>query len=411
MTEFNQIPFGDLAEFRNGLNFSADQYGSGVKFIGVADFKDYFVPQYDQLGEIVSGDLIKQSNLLKDGDILFVRSNGNKNLVGRSLYIKNLKENVVYSGFCIRARPDQDKINSLYLAYFCKSDAFRQRVANAAGGANIQNLSQPVLAKCPIPVPSSEAQEKIVDILSAYDDLIENNKRRIGLLEELAQITYEEWFVRFKFPGYEAVSIDPVGGLPKGWKKSKLSDTCHLIMGQSPKSEFYNTDGDGLPFHQGVTDYGDRFPANTCWSTQGSRYAEKGDVLFSVRAPVGRLNIALGKMILGRGLSAIRHKQNAQGFLYCLLKKQFFEEDVMGSGAIFNSVTKNDMMKIDVIQPDNITLSRFIDITNTIDREIEVLHFENVRLREARDILLPRLMTGVIDVESYDPAQLLKEAA
>lgn len=121
---------------------------------------------------------------MKDGDILFVRSNGNKNLVGRSMYIKNLKEDVVYSGFCIRARPDQDKINSLYLAYFCKSDAFRQRVANAAGGANIQNLSQPVLAKCPIPVPPPKIQARIIQILSTYDDLLENNLKRINLTKQ-----------------------------------------------------------------------------------------------------------------------------------------------------------------------------------------------------------------------------------
>jgi len=116
-------------------------------------------------------------------------------------------------------------------------------------------------------------------------------------------------------------------------------------------------------------------------------------------------------MILGRGLAAIRHKENAQGFLYCLLKKQFFEEDMMGGGAIFNSVTKNDMHRIEVVAPSPAILNDFNQIVEATDRQIEILHFQNVRLREARDILLPRLMTGVIDAESYDPAQLLKEAA
>ncbi|MXS84148.1 restriction endonuclease subunit S [Nitrosomonas oligotropha] len=116
-------------------------------------------------------------------------------------------------------------------------------------------------------------------------------------------------------------------------------------------------------------------------------------------------------MILGRGLAAVRHKQDAQGFLYCLLKKQFFEEDMMGGGAIFNSVTKNDMHRIDVVTPSFVILSQFNQLINAVDREVEILHYQNVRLREARDILLPRLMTGVIDVESYNPADLLKEVA
>lgn len=186
---------------------------------------------------------------------------------------------------------------------------------------------------------------------------------------------------------------------------------CEITMGQSPKSEFYNSEGKGLPFHQGVKDYGDRFPTNTCWSTSGSRCAEHGDVLFSVRAPVGRLNIALEKMILGRGLAALRHNQNAQGFLYCSLKKLFFEEDMIGGGAIFNSVTKNDMHRIDIVEPSSVVLEKFNPLVEAADREIELLHIQNSRLREARDILLPRLMTGKIDVESYNPADLLKEVA
>lgn len=278
-------------------------------------------------------------------------------------------------------------------------------------GATVDRIPLTQVPKFKVHLPPLPAQKKIARILSSYDRLIENNLKRIKLLEEMAQITYEEWFVRLRFPGHEATSINPKTGLPEGWSKTRLGEMCTLTMGQSPKSEFYNFEGKGLPFHQGVKDYGERFPTNACWSTSGSRYAERGDILFSVRAPVGRLNIALEKMILGRGLAAIRHKENAQGFLYCLLKKQFFEEDMMGGGAIFNSVTKNDMHRIEVVAPSPAILNDFNQIVEATDRQIEILHCQNVRLREARDILLPRLMTGVIDVESYDPAQLLKEAA
>ena len=280
-----------------------------------------------------------------------------------------------------------------------------------AMGAGQPNLSPKDIGSANIPYPPLPIQQKIAGILSAYDDLIENNLKRIKLLEELAQITYEEWFVRLRFPGHESTPISSETKLPEGWEIKKLGDSCSLTMGQSPKSEFYNFESKGLPFHQGVKDFGTRFPSNACWSTAGSRTAKEGDILFSVRAPVGRLNISLEKIILGRGLAAIGHNQNCQAFLYCQLKNKFFEENMMGGGAIFNSVTKNDMIRIELIAPDNKTLQQFEEIGASIAAEVKCLHSQNVRLREARDILLPRLMTGMIDVEQYDPTQLLQEVA
>src|SRR4029077_19757019 len=154
-------------------------------------------------------------------------------------------------------------------------------------------------------------------ILSAYDDLIENNLRRIRILEEMARSIYREWFVSFRFPGHEnAKRVDsPLGPIPEGWEVKKLGDVCQLTMGQSPKSEFYNKSGEGRPFHQGVTDFGERFPTDRLFCTARGRIAEAGDILFSVRAPVGRMNIADKKIIIGRGLSAIRHIASHQAFL------------------------------------------------------------------------------------------------
>lgn len=298
-----------------------------------------------------------------------------------------------------------------FLKYSLFPDTMKQYFQLIASGAAQGKLGLYKIKKTRIPLPPLPIQKKIAEILSAYDDLIETNLKQIKLLEEMSQITYEEWFVRMRFPGYEMTQLALSTGLPEGWKRAKLGDICNLIMGQSPKSEFYNTEKKGLPFHQGVTGYGERFPTNTCWSTDGTRYAEHGDILFSVRAPVGRLNIALDKIILGRGLAGIRHKRNSQGFLYCLLKKHFYKDNMMGSGAIFNAVTKNDMLGIEVIEPNTEILDRFNIIVSAADREIEILHLQNIYLNEARDILLPRLLTGMIDAETYDPAELLKEHA
>jgi len=330
------------------------------------------------------------------GDVL-VNSTGTGTL-GRTAFVKKLPiETTTVDTHVTIVRPNK-LVDNRFLGY---NLGFQEpQIENYAKGAtNQQELGRDDLGLLKIHLPPLPTQRKIAKILSAYDDLIENNLKRIKLLEEMAQKTYEEWFVRMKFPGHENAVFDKENGLPEGWKKVKLGEVCILTMGQSPKSEFYNTEKKGLPFHQGVKDYGNRFPTNTMWSTNGNRVAEKGTVLFSVRAPVGRLNIALEKIILGRGLASISYKNNWNGFLYYQLKQIFFEDNLMGGGAIFNSVTKNDMLRIELIEGDEETMKRFNKIAEPIDKNIENLHTQNQRLKEARDILLPRLMTGMIDVE------------
>mgnify|MGYP005846187371 CR=1 FL=1 len=296
-------------------------------------------------------------------------------------------------------RTNSELADPTFVYYQLSKDDFFDFMMAGANGTKMPRGNKKAIPEYKINLPPLPTQRRIASILSAYDDLIENNLKRIKLLEEMAQITYEKWFVRMKFPGHETAVFDEETGLPEGWRKVKLGEVCELTMGQSPKSEYYNSEKKGLPFHQGVKDYGDRFPTNTMWSTNGNRIADKGTVLFSVRAPVGRLNIALEKIILGRGLASISHKNNWNGFIYYQLKQIFFEDNLMGGGAIFNSVTKNDMLRIELIEGNNSVMERFNRVVKPIDTNIVNLHTQNQRLKEARDILLPRLMTGMIDVE------------
>ena len=113
-----------------------------------------------------------------------------------------------------------------------------------------------------------------------------------------------------------------LGLIPQGWEVKQLGEMCHVIMGLSPKSEFYNETGEGLSFHQGVTDFGERFPTDRVYCTVQKRVAEADDILFSVRAPVGRINIANKKIVIGRGLSAIRSKNGNQAFLLQTIERQ-----------------------------------------------------------------------------------------
>ena len=214
----------------------------------------------------------------------------------------------------------------------------------------------------------------------------------------MARAIYREWFVEFLSPGHDKIPrvASPLGDIPQGWEVKKLKDVCHLTMGQSPKSEFYNQIGEGQPFHQGVTDFGDRFPTDRLFCTVEGRVAEAGDILFSVRAPVGRMNIADKRIVLGRGLSAIRHNEGHQAFLWEQLRNRFSKDDMMGNGAIFAAVTKGDMQGIELVCPPSALVGAAAKYFEPINSQIGALTKEIHNLRCTRDLLLPRLLSGQV---------------
>ena len=173
-------------------------------------------------------------------------------------------------------------------------------------------------------------------------------------------------------------------------------------MGQSPKSEFYNETGEGLPFHQGVTDFGQRFPTDRVYCTVQKRIAEAGDILFSVRAPVGRINVANKKIVIGRGLSAIRSKSGDQAFVLQQLKDKFQEEDTIGSGTIYNAITKADLLGVQLLEPIGSIVAKFEEAAEPISLELANLTMKDTNLRQTRDHLLPKLISGEIDVSELD---------
>ena len=299
---------------------------------------------------------------------------------------------------------DRKCFDPMYVFYLLRFITPQIQTISGGSGSGKAILNKSSFEQIEAKVHALPIQRKIAAILSAYDDLIENNTRRIKILEEMAEMMYCEWFVNFRFPGHENVRMvdSEMGMIPEGWKVEKLSDGCHIIMGQSPKSEFYNTMGEGLPFHQGVTDFGERFPVDRVYCTVHNRIAERGDILFSVRAPVGRFNIANKKIVIGRGLCAIRSNNNCQYFVFHQLKELFREEDTMGGGTVFKAVTKEDIHGIKILMPDGNTIKRFEEIAQPIGSEVETLTDKNTNLRRTRDLLLPKLISGEIDVENLD---------
>ena len=285
-------------------------------------------------------------------------------------------------------------LNIRYLCYALNQQL--RLLKTMSSGSTTKFLTLGMLHGLDIPLPSIKVQEQIVYVLAAYDDLIENNQKQIKLLEEAAQRLYKEWFVDLRFSGHETTSI--TGGVPDGWETKTLTDIASVIMGQSPKSEFYNQDGKGLPFHQGVGSYGTRFVIDNTYSTSYTRIAEADSILFSVRAPVGRLNMTKNKVVIGRGLAAINHRAGMQSYLFYLLKERFFKDDIIGNGAIFASISKDELLGQKFVVPGDDLVAKFNGIVSDIDKKIAGLADQITLLTEARDRLLPKLMNGEIEV-------------
>jgi len=343
---------------------------------------------------------------LKCGDIVY----GRRGDIGRQALIRSGQNGWLCGTGCLRISLGDSVIEPTFLHYYLRQESAISWISGQAVGATMPNLNTGILRSVPVHVPPLPTQRRIAGILSTYDDLIENNQRRIRILEDMARSLYREWFVHFRYSGHESVPLvdSPLGPIPQGWEVKKLRDVCNLTMGTSPKSEFYNEAGDGLPFHQGVTNFGARFPTDRLFCTVESRIAEAGDILFSVRAPVGRMNITDKKIIIGRGLSAIHHKAGHQAFLWEQLRAKFTEEDMMGNGAIFASVTKDDMQGIELLCPTEQFIKAATRYFKPLHAEIEVLIKQTANLCRTRDLLLPRLLSGQINVDATET--LIEEA-
>ena len=289
-----------------------------------------------------------------------------------------------------------DCLDYRYLYYWFLWAGKRGELEQYFTGSTIKHMPGEKLKSIVIDMPPLNTQRYIASILSAYDNLIENNQKQIKLLEEAAQRLYKEWFIDLRFPGWENTKI--VDGVPEGWEKLPLSSFADIVMGQSPKSEFYNTTHDGIPFHQGVGSYGKRFVVDNIFSNSYARIAEAGSILFSVRAPVGRLNITKNKIAIGRGLAALNHKKGYQSFLFYLLKDRFFKDDLLGNGSIFASISKNELYNQVFIVPNNFLANQFNIIVSNIDRKISIIDEQLNRLVKTRDRLLSKLMNAEMEV-------------
>lgn len=382
--------------------FSEDK----VRYLRITDIDDYGNLLENDKKSVSSPEIEKY--ILKEGDIVFARTG---NSTGRTYFHEEKNGELAFAGFLIKFSLDESKVNPKYLKYFTISKPYKQWVDNLSNGSTRGNINAKTFADCPIILPPRAQQDYLVRVLSSLEEKIQINNQINQELEAMAKTLYDYWFVQFDFPDQNGKPYKSSGGkmvyhpelkreIPEGWGVEKLENVANITMGQSPKGSSYNETGEGIMFFQGSTDFGWRFPVARQYTTEPSRIAEEDDILLSVRAPVGTLNIADTRCCIGRGLAAINSKVRANSYIFNVMQdfKKLF--DMMNSvGTTFGSITKDDLYSLQLVYPPTELLMKFDKSVKSFDKEIKNRSRQNQELTQLRDWLLPMLMNGQVKVE------------
>ena len=353
---------------------------------------------------------------LKPGDLVFPHR-GNIGEVG---LVPEDSHRYMLSTSLMKLSPDRSKADPLFLFYFFKSTIGRQALLTNASQVGTPGISTPLksLKEIRLPLPDLSSQRCIIEVLSALDDKIALLRKTNATLEAIAQALFKSWFVDFDPVSAKAEGRDPegvppevadlfpsesedseLGVIPKGWRARSVDEEFNLVMGQSPPGNTYNEEGNGVPFFQGRTDFGFRFPTNRMYCSAPTRFALPGDTLVSVRAPVGDINMALERCCIGRGVASIRHKSGALSFTFYAMRaeeKQFahFESD----GTVFGCIGKKDFHALRLVVPPPDVIEAFESFAGPLDERVKTNESEIGSLITLRDTLLPRLMSGKLRV-------------
>lgn len=299
-----------------------------------------------------------------------------------------------------------ESVDPDFIYFLLQSEAFNGYIRKMSTGSTIHHISLETMRNFKFSLPDYEDQKRISSVLMALENKIHHNTRLTAELESMAKIIYDYWFTQFDFPDADGKPYRSSGGamewneqlkrsIPKRWHAGQLSDIANITMGQSPAGETYNENGDGKIFYQGCTDFGTRFPVPRVYTTAPTRFAKAGDILMSVRAPVGTLNVAIEDCSIGRGLAALNSKMGSQLYLWYTLAgfKQLFNV-LDGNGTTFGSITKDTLYEMKVVIPESSVVKAFEEIVQPIEQKIRAAEQESRELTKLRDWLLPMLMNG-----------------
>ena len=371
----------------SGLSKASDQFGYGFPFLSYKDvFNNYYAPE--KLNTLVnSTEKDRQKCSVKRGDVFLTRTSETTDELGMSCVALKDYENATFNGFTKRLRPLTEEIFPEYAAYFFRSSYFRAQCQSLASLITRASLNDGMIRRFKIRFPKEKkCQEKIGKILLTYDSLIENNTKRIRLLEKMAENLYKEWFVRFRFPGHENVKM--VNGLPNGWKKGALSDVCEFKRGKNITSSEMK-DGTIPVISAGITPSGFHSHANVYGISV---------TMSSSGANAGYIAVHYSD-IWAADCSYIEEASTpCIYYVYELLNNIRSIINNFQRGAAQPHVYPKDINRIKMIIPSEDIRKKANEKIGVIHRQIDNLQRQNSLLARQRDLLLPRLMSGKLEV-------------
>lgn len=341
---------------------------------------------------------INERSLVEQWDVLMSMIG----TVGEVAVVKNTPDYAIKNVALFKCGGSE--LKGKWLSYYLQSPIAKGHMSGNQKGSSQQFLSLKQLRDLPVIVTDESLMQKIVDILSAYDNLIENNQKQIKLLEEAAQRLYKEWFVDLRFPGYEDTPI--VDGVPEGWKKTVFSARVDVLSGGTPKTSnpaYYNG---SIPFYS-PKDSNDRFfvfDTETHISESGlencnSRLYPEGTIIITARGTVGKTTILAKPMAMNQSCYAIRSSQvPSVYFLFFALRQEIIALKTMANGGVFDTIIVKTFDRINLTTPSGDLMQAFDKQVSPIMEMIKSLLIEIRYLSEARDRLLPKLMSGEIEV-------------
>lgn len=390
MSEWQTIRLGDLGRIVTGKTPSTsvpDFFGGDVPFVTPSDMHGHKVISRTARYLTKSGVAAVKGSFIPKGSVMVscIGSDMGKVAIAAHDCVSNQQINSIVVS---------EKFSAGFI-YYNLSTRKAELQSMACSGSAQPILNKGHFSELPIVLPPLPEQRTIASVLGALDDKIELNRRMNETLEALARALFQNWFVDATQPG-----------LPKGWRESTVDEDFNLTMGQSPPGESYNETGDGISFYQGRTDFGFRYPTARVFCTAPTRFANTGDTLVSVRAPVGSVNMAAQKCSVGRGVAAVRHKSGSRSYTYYFMRSlepdfARFEAD----GTVFGSINKADFHAIKRAAPPPEVVEAFEKLLFPIDQRIENNENESRTLAALRDALLPKLLSGELRLPTEGSAQ------
>lgn len=345
--------------------------------------------------------------ILKSNDLVIAMTEQGEGLLGSSALIPSDGVYLHNQRLGLVEQLNERRLDKRFLYHLFNTPFVRGEICASATGGKVRHTAPKRIYAIKVRVPDVIEQRKIADIISAYDDLIENNRRRIALLEEAARMLYREWFVHFRFPGHEHLKI--IDGLPEGWELTSFDNVCQTIGGGTPKTDRpeYWSDGDIawytptditrnpclalLDSETKITEAGLR--------NSSAKILPPGTVLMTSRASVGFFGVIDTISCTNQGfISVIPHDGRARMYLLYNLMHRVEEIRSHAGGATYKEISKGKFRVLPVVMPDSSILREFEEQTSIIHSSVRALHTMNKKLSQARDLLLPRLMSGEIAV-------------